>query len=177
MLSGTGYPSGENYPAGTAIELFFTRMWVRVTRRVNFYGCGYGYEWALPVGYVPAAILSFPVDSLHVLQRGSGGPYETASAGGARAVAGGSAAAVVATSSPLPPRPRVAALRLILTHALGANSASLFTFHCPLSIFFSFFSFHCLFHFPLYSVQFFSRLDFKVQFKAHLVSRVQFSPV
>jgi hypothetical protein len=23
MLSGTGYPSGENYPAGTGIELFF----------------------------------------------------------------------------------------------------------------------------------------------------------
>jgi hypothetical protein len=30
---------------------------------------------------------------------------------------------------------------------------------------------------PLSSVQFFSRLDFKVQFKAHLVSGVQFSPV
>jgi hypothetical protein len=23
MLSGTGYPSGENYPAGTGMELFF----------------------------------------------------------------------------------------------------------------------------------------------------------
>jgi hypothetical protein len=23
MLSGTGYPSGENYPAGTSTELFF----------------------------------------------------------------------------------------------------------------------------------------------------------
>jgi hypothetical protein len=23
MLSGTGYPSGENYPTGTGIELFF----------------------------------------------------------------------------------------------------------------------------------------------------------
>jgi hypothetical protein len=23
MLSGTGYPSGENYPAGTCMELFF----------------------------------------------------------------------------------------------------------------------------------------------------------
>jgi hypothetical protein len=57
MLSGTGYPSGENYPAGTGMELFFTRMWVRVTRRVKFYGCGYGYGWALPVGYVPVAIL------------------------------------------------------------------------------------------------------------------------
>jgi hypothetical protein len=58
MLSGTGYPSGENYPAGTGMELFFTRMRVRVTRRVKFYGCGYGYGygWALPVGYVPVAI-------------------------------------------------------------------------------------------------------------------------
>jgi hypothetical protein len=53
MLSGTGYPSDENYPAGTDMELFFTRMRVRVTRRVKFYG----YGWALPVGYVPIAIL------------------------------------------------------------------------------------------------------------------------
>jgi hypothetical protein len=41
MLSGTGYPSGENYPAGTGMELFFTRMRVRVTRLVKFCGCGY----------------------------------------------------------------------------------------------------------------------------------------
>jgi hypothetical protein len=58
MLSGTGYPSGENYPAGTGMELFFTRMWVRVTQRVKFCGCEYGYGWALPVGYVPVAILT-----------------------------------------------------------------------------------------------------------------------
>jgi hypothetical protein len=31
-------------------------MRVRVTRRVKFCGCGYG--WALPVGYVPVAILN-----------------------------------------------------------------------------------------------------------------------
>jgi hypothetical protein len=48
MLSGTGYPSGENYPAGTGMELFFYPhagtgnptgkiLWVRVstTRRVR----------------------------------------------------------------------------------------------------------------------------------------------
>jgi hypothetical protein len=58
MLSGTGYPSGENYPAGTGMELFFTRMRVRITRRVKFYG--YGYGWTLPVRYVPVAILSYP---------------------------------------------------------------------------------------------------------------------
>jgi hypothetical protein len=57
------------------------------------------------------------------------------------------------------------ALRLILTHALGANIASLFTFHYPLSIFFPLFSFHCPLHFPLFSVQFFSRLDFEVQLR------------
>jgi hypothetical protein len=49
MLSGTGYPSGENYPTGTGMELFFYPhagmgnpmgkiLWVRVqvgtTRRV-----------------------------------------------------------------------------------------------------------------------------------------------
>jgi hypothetical protein len=34
---------------------FFTRIRVRVTRQVKF--CGYGYGWALPVGYVPVAIL------------------------------------------------------------------------------------------------------------------------
>jgi hypothetical protein len=34
---------------------FFIRMRVRVTRRVKF--CGYGYGWALPVGYVPVVIL------------------------------------------------------------------------------------------------------------------------
>jgi hypothetical protein len=59
MLSGTGYPSGENYPAGTGMELFFTRMRVRVTRRVKFCGCGYRYGWALPVEYVPVAISKF----------------------------------------------------------------------------------------------------------------------
>jgi hypothetical protein len=36
---------------------FFTRMRVRVNRRVKFCGCGYGYGWTLPVGYVPVAIL------------------------------------------------------------------------------------------------------------------------
>jgi hypothetical protein len=56
MLSGMDYPSGENYPVGTGMELFFTRMRVRVTRRVKFYRCR--YEWALLVGYVPVAISS-----------------------------------------------------------------------------------------------------------------------
>jgi hypothetical protein len=48
MLSGTGYPSGENYPAGTGMELFcyphagtgnptgnFLRVRVDTTRRVR----------------------------------------------------------------------------------------------------------------------------------------------
>jgi hypothetical protein len=46
MLSGTGYPSGENYPAGTGIELFFYPhagtgnptskiLWVRVWIRMG----------------------------------------------------------------------------------------------------------------------------------------------
>jgi hypothetical protein len=36
---------------------FFTCMQIRVTRRVKFCRCGYGYGWTLPVGYVPVAIL------------------------------------------------------------------------------------------------------------------------
>jgi hypothetical protein len=40
------------------MKLFFTRMQVRVTRRVKFCGCGYGYGWPLPVRYIPITILS-----------------------------------------------------------------------------------------------------------------------
>jgi hypothetical protein len=46
MLSGTGYPSGENYPAGMGMELFFYPhmgtdnptgkiLWVRLRIRVD----------------------------------------------------------------------------------------------------------------------------------------------
>jgi hypothetical protein len=35
---------------------FPTRVHLRVTRRVKFSPNGYGYGWALPIGYVPVAI-------------------------------------------------------------------------------------------------------------------------
>jgi hypothetical protein len=37
---------------------FPTRVHSRVTRRVKFSPNGYGYGWALPIGYVPVAIVT-----------------------------------------------------------------------------------------------------------------------
>jgi hypothetical protein len=62
MLSGTGYPSGENYPAGTGMELFFyphvgtgnptdkilrVRVRVGTTRRVRT--CCHLYVGHMPI--------------------------------------------------------------------------------------------------------------------------------
>jgi hypothetical protein len=67
MLSGTGYPSGENYPAGTGMELFFYPHAGTGNPTGKICGCGYGYGWALPVGYVPVAILSREQNNVGIL--------------------------------------------------------------------------------------------------------------
>jgi hypothetical protein len=60
MLSGTGYPSGRTVEFTRRVRVwnyFPTRVHSRVTRRVKFSPNGYG--WALPIGYVPVAIVTY----------------------------------------------------------------------------------------------------------------------